>query len=315
MVSRMPGSRSERFVKPSAGELAAFRDVLGRIASYDLPGAEQALFASGLPYRLVRLADSGAEGREVIVLEESGTVPKGWGTFVVDPAPRSALVLEVPHVGYDIDTETEGVDVFRHTRARALLVAGAHRCANAEATPCSGQTDVCGGPRYKVSDAAHFTGALFQAAHEELSSRWPGTLSVSLHGHSDASCEDVFLSSGVAGDPGPVVPLLLRALLASGALTAGAAGVPGSSCDLVGSTNVQGRASNGSPSPCTAAATAASGRFVHAEQSRRVRGDARLRKVVADALLEVAPRLSPPPVAQPGAPVPAERRRGSGSSR
>ena len=119
MVARMPGSRSEGFVKPSAAELGAFREVLGRIAAYDLAGAGQALAASGLPYRLVTLADSGADGREVIVLEETGTTTKGWGTFVVDPAPRSALVLEVPHVGYDVDTETEGVDVFRLTRARA----------------------------------------------------------------------------------------------------------------------------------------------------------------------------------------------------
>jgi hypothetical protein len=50
------------------------------------------------------------------------------------------------------------------------------------------------------------------------------------------------------------------------------AGVP-RQLHLCGSTNVQGRHLNGSPQACTVSASAASGRFVHLEQSSAVRAD------------------------------------------
>jgi hypothetical protein len=42
----------------------------------------------------------------------------------------------------------------------------------------------------------------------------------------------------------------------------------------VGSTNVQGRYTNGASSPCTSAADTATGRFVHVEQRRPFRASA-----------------------------------------
>lgn len=249
--------------------------------------------AAGLPYRVVRFADTGAGSREVLLLEERTPTTKGWGTFVFDPAPLRDLVVEASHARYDVDTESQALTLFRRLRARAYVLAGTHRCASAERTPCDGTTDVCGTTHYRVSDPAHFTDGPFQAAHEALAALWPASLSFSVHGHSSSSCEDVFLSSGVGADPGPLVPALRERLFAEGGLTVGAAGIPGSSCSLTGGTNVQGRFSNGSSTPCTKAATAASGRFLHAEQSREVRTDAALTEKLARALEAVLPAPGP----------------------
>ena len=293
IASRMPGSESEGFVKPSADELARFRELVSKAASGDVTGAAAHAEAAGLPYRVVRFTDTGAGSREVLLLEERMPLAKGWGTFVLDPAPLRDLVVEAPHARYDVETENQAFALFRRLRARAFLLAGTHRCANAERTPCDGTTDVCGTSYYRVSDPAHFTAGPFQEAHEALVSLWPSSVSFSVHGHSSSDCEDVFLSSGVGADPGPLVPALRERLLAEGGLTVGAAGIPGSSCTLTGGTNVQGRFSNGSAAPCTKAAAAASGRFLHAEQSRAVRTDAALTEKLARALEAVLPALGP----------------------
>jgi hypothetical protein len=73
----------------------------------------------------------------------------------------------------------------------------------------------------------------------------------------------VFLTSGVEDDTPAPVEDLRQALVERGVR----AGVPGtSSCPLVGSTNVQGRYTNGVGAPCTEAAGAATGTFIHVEQ-------------------------------------------------
>ena len=289
IAARMPGSGSEGFVKPSAEELSRFRQLVEKAASGDVAGATAHADEALLPYRVVRFTDTGAGSRELLLLEERTPLTKGWGTFVFDPAPLRDLVVEAPHARYDLDTENQAFTLFRRLRARAFVLTGTHRCANAERTPCDGTTDVCGTSYYRVSDPAHFAAGPFEAAHEALTSLWPASVALSVHGHSDSACEDVFLSSGVGADPGPLVPALRERLLAEAGLTVGAAGIAGSSCSLTGGTNVQGRFSNGSSSPCTAAATAASGRFVHAEQSRAVRTDPALTEKLARALEAVVP--------------------------
>lgn len=293
IASRMPGSGSEGFAKPSAAELAGFRQLVLKAASGDAAGAAAHAEAAGLPYRVVRFTDTGAASREVLLLEERTPLTKGWGTLVFDPAPLRDLVVEAPHARYDLDTENQAFTLFRRLRARAYVLTGTHRCANAERTPCDGTTDACGTTYYRVSDPAHFTAGPFEAAHEALASLWPASVSFSVHGHSDSACEDVFLSSGVGADPGPLVPALRERLLAEGGFTVGAAGVGGSSCTLTGGTNVQGRFTNGSAAPCTQAATSAGGRFLHAEQSRAMRTDAALTEKLARSLEAVLPALGP----------------------
>jgi hypothetical protein len=118
---------------------------------------------------------------------------------------------------------------------------------------------------------AHVAEAPFQVAHEVMTNRWPKMTSLSLHGNGNDNCETVFLSGGVPKESPPVIDDLAQALSDRGVEV----GVPGASaCPLVGSTNVQGRYTNGASSPCTEAASETDGRFIHIEQRRSFRGSA-----------------------------------------
>jgi hypothetical protein len=110
---------------------------------------------------------------------------------------------------------------------------------------------------------AHVTDAPFQVTHAAFVDRDPEITAFSLHGNGQDRCETVFLSSGVEDDTPQPVRDLRQALLERGVR----ASVPGtSSCPLVGSTNVQGRYTNGSSEPCRQAASSATGTFIHVEQ-------------------------------------------------
>jgi hypothetical protein len=117
---------------------------------------------------------------------------------------------------------------------------------------------------------AHVVAAPFQVSHAVFTERFPEMVSISLHGNGNEDCETVFLSDGTDGSGTSTLQALQRALSEQGVQ----AGVPGQSrCPLVGSTNVQGRLTNGSSRPCTEAATSATGTFIHVEQRRAFRAD------------------------------------------
>lgn len=165
-------------------------------------------------------------------------------------------------------------------------MAGTHRCANAEISPCDGASSVCGDGRYHVSDMAHFTGAVFQAAHEIVIERFPEVYTFNLHGNSNSSCEDIFLSNGHTTESRSILVNLKSDLQTAGDITVAVAGDGTSSCSLVGSTNVQGRFTNGSPGPCTEAALSSDIKefFIHVEQRRRVRDNFSVYAKLIDAI-------------------------------
>lgn len=290
--SRMPGARSEGFTKPSPAEQDEWRSVVTILASGDYDAAGARLAASSLPYQLVRFTDTGFEGRMVWALEENVPIQKGWGDLYLNPAPRKDLGVEAPHPLFDTDTELEATNIFRGSAARFLLIAGTHRCANSELSSCSGSTTACGDGRFHVSDAGHYAASMFQIAHEVFVGSFPAILVVNLHGNADSSCEDIFLSSGVAADAQPILGQLRDRVLAQGGLTVGIAGDGASACPLPGTTNVQGRFSNGSPDACAAYATAAGGRFIHIEQKIAVRTNPALYSRITSALTAIAPAVA-----------------------
>ena len=50
------------------------------------------------------------------------------------------VIVEVPHPIFDINTPEEGSDIFQGLAARALFIAGTHRCANPDTqSGCSGR--------------------------------------------------------------------------------------------------------------------------------------------------------------------------------
>jgi hypothetical protein len=155
--------------------------------------------------------------------------------------------------------------------ALLFIMAGTHRCANEAHSPCDGASDVCGDGVYHESDMGHVTESVYQAAHEVFTARCPQGHAISMHGTVRPYCEDVFLSNGHETDSKQVLYSLRDHMLAAGGITVGVAGDGHSSCPLYGSTNVQGRLTNGSPDPCLQEVLATTGFFIHAEQKPRVR--------------------------------------------
>ena len=285
----MPPAGSNGFVVPTPTERADWK----RLIEFLLDGNVQAvrsIIEQRFPsYALIRFTDTGTD-QTVWLLQERAPVERGWGAVVVNPAADRDLVVEVPHPVFDLDTHTQGADLFRKTGARALLLAGTARCANDVPSPCDGQSSVCGafGP-YRVSDMAHVTEAPFQAAHEVFTDRYPEATVLNLHGNGNSSCETVFLSDGVANETSSAVEELRQALQDRG-VEAADSGT--STCPLEGTTNVQGRHTNGSTVPCTEPATSATGTFIHVEQRREFRGSPERYQALIDAVKEVVPASS-----------------------
>ena len=208
-----------------------------------------------------------------------------WAPEIPGPAAvllrtgeAAPLILGAPHPLYDIDTLDEAVVLFEQTGARALIAAGAHRCTNTAVSICSGTSSVCTGASeaYRISDMAHVTDSFYQAAHRVLVDRFADDLVVSVHG---MSRDGISLSDGTTEPTTADAPVARLAAALITALPEEAADIttcndyPGAEREthLCGTTNTQGRLVNGGS--CTEAASAASGRFIHLEQSRTVRAD------------------------------------------
>jgi len=267
----MPGRDSEGFNVPTATELEDWRTLAVALLALDLSAADSLVSANLPNYELVEFLDTGFQNRTYYLLRERIPLSRGWGTYLVNPAFERNLMVQVPHPRNDLDTWAEGADLFRQTGSRFFLMAGTHRCASGETSPCSGTSSVCEDGTYRISDVAHFVDAPFQAVHEVLDAGVPNLYVMSLHGNGQSACENIFLSNGHPSGSSLLYDLK-HALIAAGGLTVGVAG-DGSSCSLIGSTNVQGRFTNGSPDPCGTAATVNRGYFIHVEQHRLVRQD------------------------------------------
>lgn len=276
----MPRRGSEGFVLPTSADLDRWRTVAEALIDSDTTAVDAQLADHFPSYALVRFTES-ATGQTYYLLQEIPAVEKGWGSVIVRPDPERNLAIHAPHPVFDLDTHREAVDVFQQTGARVLLLAGTHRCANQAVSPCDGTSSVCGDGRYHVSDMAHVVLAPFQATHAVFTARFPELVSFSLHGNGSTDCETVFLSNGTDAVEQPALQQLQEALGERGVRV----GVPGrSSCVLVGSTNVQGRLTNGSPQPCTEAAATATGHFIHVEQRRAFREDPAAYAALIDAI-------------------------------
>ena len=241
-------------------------------------------------YRVCR--GRGSE-RAVAVWRPKGT---GAGRSLVAWRPGYArpLLVEAPHPQYDRGTLEQALAIFERTRARALIVAGVHRCAGDVLSACDGMTGVCGGVEpYRESDMAHNTETTFHAAHEALAELHPGAWVASLHGMNErgVSLSDGTIFAVRAGSP---VALLANAIadeLPHERVTTCNIRAGGLDLEhLCGLTNVQGRHLNWVDDACTEEPSRSSGRFVHLELSSRVR---MLPYRVAGAFLATLPDPQP----------------------
>ena len=210
IAAQMPGPDSEGMRVPDVEQMLAWGAVVEAASRNDLDTACRLIAREGFPYQVVEFTDLPNQSQRVLLLRESPPVTTGWGTYVLRPDAARDLLIEVPHPLADSRTRTEGVVLFRSLSARALLVAGAHRCANADPANCGGTTIACGevGP-YRESDVAHATRTMFQAGHQALAPCDGESLTIQLHGNSLATCPDLFISNG-STRPGEVSRALYR---------------------------------------------------------------------------------------------------------
>lgn len=231
---------------------------------------------------------SGTGDEEGVILWRPSIAGDGAPLIALRPAGRP-LVVEVPHTLSDEGTVEQGLELFESLGARALIVAGTHRCADPDPSGCDGQTAVCGALQpYRESDMAHNNHSAFQLAHEILAERFSSDLVLSLHG---------MMADGIVLSDGTTLPTHAGSLIArlNGALAKVFPEEPITVCNawpgasttdhLCGTSNVQGRYINGMAlDSCTRAASESTGRFLHLEQSRAIRQNVSL---VAAALDEV----------------------------
>lgn len=275
---------SEGFRVPTPGQLKAWsfiaESILGGKPEEALKLKEQLSF----PYEIFRFTET-TNGRTYVVLEERAPYRAGWGLFVFDPDSRNPLVLQAPHPLFDGNTELETADAFIRTGAAAFLMAGAHRRANAEDTPCTQPKSADPEAGYPVSDVAHAVATPFHAVHESIVRSRPDSVVVQLHGMTDRDiCPSAFLSNGT-----PTVTANSRRVF--GCLTKNGveAGIfdGKTRCPLSALSNVQGRYSNGeTDDPCRRGVSRSPepGRFIHIEQEPALRRDRVSWRPVVDSL-------------------------------
>jgi hypothetical protein len=281
---QVAGPGSEALSIPTATQRARWRAALDAVLAGDLAAADQALATLAPSYKVVQFTDQTDGGLYYLLMEARVTDPltpvveKGWGTYIINPYALRALSIQVPHAIFDADTETQGIEVFLQLGAQSFLLAGAHRCANTDFSTCSGTTMACSRPtstRYRVSDVAHNVSTIFHQTHEEIMTVVPETVAIQLHGEGTSSgCRDVLISntnSDYTVAAGGNVRRLAGNIDATGGLSIAVCAPRPSSCDLCGTTNVQGRFTNGSSIPCTRLARSDGEQFIHIEQSGRFR--------------------------------------------
>jgi hypothetical protein len=224
------------------------------------------------PYRAAKMTDPQAGPLWLVAELTADGEPAPalyWGTYLATQTPqkRATWLVEAPHPYADFDSEHQAADVFVRIGARALLVAGSHRCADVADGTCTGTTTACGANEaYRVTDAAHSSEVPFLALHDALSSAFGATSFLQLHGNEE-QCPTMLLSDGSGSWPdGGVLPALATALSAR-SIDAGlcGAGFPTTACNLCGTDDIEGRASAGSADACTANGTTY-GAMVHIEQ-------------------------------------------------
>lgn len=270
------GRDTEAYVPLDPTAWDAFYQLAARLAVGDTDVADLAAVAG---YEAL-LATDDVNGRDVVIVwEDPPTTYRGALMVALDPGARP-VVIESPHAGFDGLTGPQGADLFVSLRTRAWMVNTAHRCANAAASGCDGVTTACDPVQspYRVSDVAHAVDSAFQAWSEGLLDTDPALIAVQNHGFGWTAGEpEAYLSDGT---PLPAAPDALVNRLAAEldlVLPVGAA-----SCNLeadqgiatlCATVNTQGRHANQSVDACQEVPTAATGRFLHLEQSGELRGD------------------------------------------
>ncbi len=287
---------SEGFRVPTPGQLKAWRFIVESIYSGNPEDAQQMIKQLSFPYELRRFTEK-SNGREYFLLLEKAPYQAGWGAYVFDPKATNPLVIQAPHPKFDSNTEHQAIDAFLQTRASAFLLAGAHRRANKQPSPCSQPSSADENSLYSVSDVAHSVDTPFHVIHETLVKVRPKTVAVQLHGMGERdTCPNAFISNGF-----PTVTTNSKSLLTCLTKSGVEAEIydRSTTCSLTARTNVQGRFSNGEKSdPCRTPVRSSPepGNFIHIEQEPGIRKDRASWQSVIEGLKCAFPASTEPTV-------------------
>ena len=208
---------------------------------------------------------------------------KGVGTYVLKNDNKKVFfTIEIPHPKYDAKTNLEGIEVFLNSKTKMLMLAGTRRDSSTNKSNCSGN--------YFASDVAHQTNSYFYVAHKVVSDFYDNSVFIQFHGFGTKTknklqkqCKTknenlVNLSETIKYKKDsytnkPFIDILNNIINNNKTIKSCLYGVDTKS--LGGTTNVEGRYTNGSINSCQSPATSSSHRFIHIEQSSNVRSSYR----------------------------------------
>ena len=210
-----------------------------------------------------------------LLLQPTETAPPGHALLLYAAQWGRNLVIEAPHVPEDHRTDEEGAVLFGKLRAKALVIAGAHRCAVPTPSGCKSSTE-CGpsGVAFE-SDASHSINNAVNAIH--LAFRTTDAVTVQLHTNFKPALNgDILISNGthypIAGTAADAFYLALKAPDVD-VRSCNDPSIPSLKGAFCGETNTQSLASNGAADQCLGAPSSRGGpavhRFIHVEQNNQ----------------------------------------------
>jgi hypothetical protein len=278
--SALVGESTEAYRVPQDLLLASMRRSFDSFLKGDLKGATE--YAKTARYTLCR-----GTGAESSIVFWQPPAKEGQALVALRTVAARPVILETPHPFFDGGTMDQGALMFQRLKARALISAGTHRCANRASSGCDGTSTACGGGSYRISDMAHTERSVYHVAHMALAEHFQDDWVLQLHG---MAASGVSVSDGTSLSTTPLSPSARVALALSkafsGVTTCNAFKGVASRNHMCGTSNTQGRHLNGSSKACTQEGDGTSGRFIHLEQSSTVRKQP---AKVADVLSTVLP--------------------------
>lgn len=148
LENSLPKAGSGGFIIPTDAQKQVFGNIVADLRAGNLEQAS--VTATDSNYELLWYVDQNDNNSVDFVLREIDPSKNGWGLFVFRADTTSNLIIEAPHPVFDEETPKVSVDLFRALKARAVLVAGAHRDANPGGT----------------ADASSNPQTIFEAVHE-----------------------------------------------------------------------------------------------------------------------------------------------------
>ena len=281
IIDFLPDEGANDFSEPTAGNLTTWETIIDNILGNNTTTANTN--AGTIDYEVILFTDNSVSpNQQYYLLQKTASGSNYWGTYVFNAAPCREIVIQAPHPIHDTNTGNQGAYCFKNTNARLFMLAGTHRCNQSGFSACSGTTTACSATgaseAFRTSDMAHNSNNCFQTTSNKMHDDIGSSVLVQLHGFAkDASDPYVILSNGTTEVPSGTdyADNIKTTLAATDATLTFKVGHIDAWTRLIGTTNTQGRYINGEAIPCTDAASAATGRFIHLEQEKtKLRDDA-----------------------------------------